>query len=72
MPSIDKISELMNIKFEKEPPVVFEVDLKKLNPNLAFFVDTRRINSIFTFEPIPNTALRVVDEKEIPKFKLNY
>lgn len=72
LPSIDKISELMNIKFEKEPPVVFEVDLKKLNPNLALFIDTRWINSIFTFEPIPNTALRVVDEKEIPKFKLNY
>ena len=72
LPSIDMARGLMNMKFENEPPVVFEVNLKSLNPKQAFFFDPRWGNSIFTFEPIPPTALTAIEEKNLPPFKINY
>ena len=64
--------DLMNLKFSNEPPIVVEVDLRILKPEQAFFFDPRWRNSIFTFEPIPVNAIRVMENDELPKFKLNY
>ena len=72
LPSKDMARSFMDLKFENEPPIVVEIDLDELKPDQAFFFDPRWKNSIFTFEPIPNTALRIMDEDELPKIRLNY
>ena len=72
VPTKDMAYDLMNLKFSNEPPVVIEVDLRKMNPSQAFFFDPRWRNSIFTFEPIPVNAVRIMEDDELPKFKLNY
>jgi hypothetical protein len=72
VPTKGMAGDLMNMKFSNEPPVVIEVDLRKMNPSQAFFFDPRWINSIFTFEPIPVNAIRVMNDSELPKFRLNY
>jgi hypothetical protein len=72
LPSKDMARSFLDLKLENEPPIVVEVDLNRLKPDQAFFFDPRWKNSIFTFEPIPNTAIRIMDENELPNIRLNY
>ena len=45
--------------------IVFEVDVEKLLPTQDFFYDARWEDSIYTFEPTPATALRLMDLNEL-------
>ena len=72
LPSKDMARNFMDLKLDGEPPIVVEVDLGGLNPDQAFFFDPRWKNSIFTFEPIPNTAIKIMEEDELPNIRLNY
>ena len=72
LPSKDMARNFMDLKLDGEPPIVVEVDLGRLNPDQAFFFDPRWKNSIFTFEPIPNTAIKIMEEDELPNIRLNY
>ena len=72
MPSKDMAEDLARMKGDNSPAVVLEIDLAALKPSQSFFFDPRWPNSIFTFEPIPPTAIRVMDDGELPKIKLNY
>lgn len=72
LPSKDMARNFMDLKLDKEPPIAVEVDLDGLNPDQAFFFDPRWKNSIFTFEPIPNTAIKIMEEDELPNIRLNY
>ena len=62
----------MDLKLDGEPPIVVEVNLNELKSDQAFFFDPRWKNSIFTFEPIPNTAIKIMEEDELPNIRLNY
>ena len=72
VPSKDMAEDLGRMKGDDSPAIVVEIDLSKLKQSQSFFFDGRWPNSIFTFEPIPAAALRVMDEEELPKIKLNY
>ena len=72
LPSKDMARNFMDLKLDKEPPIAVEVDLDGLNSDQAFFFDPRWKNSIFTFEPIPNTAIKIMEEDELPNIRLNY
>lgn len=72
MPSKDMAEDLARMKGDNSPSVVLEIDLMKLNSSQSFFFDPRWPNSIFTFEPIPPSAVRVMNDEELPKIKLNY
>lgn len=72
LPSKDMVDNFNRVKFGNEPAVVVEVDLNKLKNDTAFFFDPRWQNSIFTFEPIPYSAVRIMDDSELPRIKLNY
>ena len=71
LPSIDDVSELNVMKgVFNAPAMVVEVDVKKLKTTHAFFYDSRWTNSIFTFEPIPVEAIRIMGENELLRIKL--
>lgn len=72
IPSKEQAYDLNLMKGDNAPPVVVEVDLNKLNKKQSFFFDARWKNSIFTFEPIPSSAIRVMDDSELERIKLNY
>ena len=72
LPAKDLARNFMHLKLDGEPPIVVEIDLGGLNPGQAFFFDPRWKNSIFTFEPIPNTAIKIMEEDELPNIRLNY
>lgn len=58
------------MKFNLAPPIVFEIDVEKLDKSHAFLFDSRWQNSIFTFEPIPVNAIRLMDNNELLEYKL--
>lgn len=70
LPSKEQAFELNIMKLNFAPPVVFEVDLNKLDNNQSFFYDSRWLNSIYTFEPIPPSAIRIMEENELLNIKL--
>lgn len=69
-PTPDDISAFSSMKQFDKPCIVVGVDLGKLPSGQSFFFDPRWQNSIFTFEPIPKNAIRILDESEFPKFRL--
>ena len=70
LPTLEDATALVSMKEIQNKPMVVEVDLRKLNPNQSFFFDSRWRNSIFTFEPVPPTAIRIMFDDELPKIKL--
>lgn len=72
IPSRELADDLVRMKGDLSPAKVFEVDLAKINQNQSFFFDSRWVNSVFTFEPIPPDAIRLMEKDELPKIKLNY
>lgn len=70
IPSKEQAHELNLMKFNFAPPAVFEIDVNKLNKNQSFFYDSRWLNSIFTFEPIPINAIRLMEQNELLDIKL--
>lgn len=70
-PSRGEAQEFQAMKLDGSLPIVLEVNLEKLSPQQAFFFDARWMNSIYTFEPIPPTAIKSMDISELPNFKLN-
>ncbi len=70
LPSKEQAYSLNLMKFNLAPPIVFEIDVEKLDKSHAFFFDSRWQNSIFTFEPIPVNAIRLMDNNELLEYKL--
>lgn len=70
VPTFEDAEAICRMKGDYAAPVVLEVDLSKLNQFQSFFFDSRWRNSIYTFEPIPPEAIRVMKTSELPKMKL--
>ena len=62
-PSGDKLKDFYVYKF-KIPVVLLKIDLSKLNPTTKFYNDTRMDDALYTYEPIPNNAIEIIDEYE--------
>lgn len=69
-PTPSDISAFKSMKSLDKPCIVVGVSLEKLPTGQSFFFDPRWQNSIFTFEPIPMGAVRIIDGSELPKFRL--
>lgn len=58
-----------NFKFsgKNEPYVYLKIDTRKLNPQVKFYYDSNTMSgcpAIYTLEPIPPTAIEVIDNQE--------
>ena len=41
--------------------VIFKIDLNKLNPEHKFYIDARMVDTLFSKEPIPPTAIEIIE-----------
>lgn len=55
-PDENDVENFSAYKFEEEL-VVLAIDLEKINKTTKFYYDSRLGNSLYTYEPIPNTAI---------------
>ena len=56
-PSESDAKNVVAMHGKEETPIVIKAYVDRLNPNTNFFFDPRWSNSIYTFEPIPITAI---------------